>query len=189
MNIARIVRIEPDGKPFTTQNGTFYPYVVGFDDHRSGQANSKSNPPPWKVGEVVGYDVTGQTPRGADKFKITRNPDPKMGTFTGQPEADRSNPDLEAASVPAPQKDTRSHAQPSNPPKSSQNAGNSLPVNLPHGATVGMAVKLAGDMLLAENPKLINDENWDVRVRATAYRLIEICRSLETDTPLEAAPF
>lgn len=81
MNIAKIVSITPDGKPFTTANGTFHPFVVAFDDHRSGQANSKSNPPPWRVGEVVGYTVAGQTPRGMDKFKITRNPDPAEGSY------------------------------------------------------------------------------------------------------------
>src|SRR3989304_2670380 len=97
MSIAKIVRITPDGATFTTTHGTFYPFQVGFDDHHSGQANSKSNPPPYSVGEVVGYAVMGQTPRGADKLKIPRNPDQSFGNYVPPSGAnDPSHPDLEA---------------------------------------------------------------------------------------------
>ena len=169
MNIARIVRIEPDGKPFTTANGTFYPYVVGFDDHRSGQANSKSNPPPWKVGEVVGYEVTGQTPRGADKFKIKRNPEPQDGTYNPPHAEDHSNPDLEAAQPPA-----RTYAPKAVAPRSvPQNRPSELPVNLPNGQTVGMAVKAAVDIWLAGEEGKVG--GWS---EVTAARVEEIARSI-----------
>ena len=193
MQIARIVRITPDGAAFTTANGTFYPFQVGFDDQRAGQANSKSNPPPWKVGESVGYEVTGQTPRGADKFKIKRNPEPNDGHYN-PPAQDRSNPDLEAAGGTSPGNPPPYRPAPQTARQSSQNRhaepseGASLKVNLPLGQTVGMAIKLAGDLQLALDPKFLANEDWPARLHAVAGQIIAISRALENDTPLENAP-
>jgi hypothetical protein len=99
------------------------------------------------------------------------------------------NPDLEAATATQARAGIKPPPPAQSPRQSSQNAQERLPVNLPAGQTVGMAVKLAGDMLLSENPKLINDENWAPRLRAAAANIIAISRSLETDTPLEDVPF
>ncbi len=192
MNIARIVRITPDGAAFTTANGTFYPFQVGFDDQRAGQANSKSNPPPWKVGEIVGYEVTGQAPRGADKFKIKRNPEPNDGHYN-PPAQDRSNPDLEAATP-------RSTGNPPQVVSSTDpsrveartvarnSPSEALKVNLPNGQTVGMAIKLAGDIMLAQDPAIFRQPNWDNTMRGIAQQIINVSRSIENDTPLEEQP-
>ncbi len=67
--------------------------------------------------------------------------------------------------------------------------GASLKVNLPAGQTVGMAVKLAGDMLLSENKDFIAEKDWAHRLRAAAHQIIAVSRSLETDTALDADAF
>lgn len=143
MNLAKIVRLTPDGKEFTTEHGTFYPFQIGFDDQRSGQVNAKTNPPSYRVGEIVGYDVTGKTPRGVDKLKITRNPKPTDGVYQPPAPIDSSNADFEAVSAP-----------------SRANCGTSIakaPTNLGmaatpiHGATVGGALARAVDIWIATN--------------------------------------
>lgn len=192
MNIAKIVRITPDGAAFTTAHGTFYPFVVGMDDGHAGQANSKGNPPPWKVGEIVGYEVTGQSPRGQDKFKITRNPDPSMGTYypPGGPTEDMpGDPPSEPYTAPTlrpPSQFTPAAVKPRSLPQIDRPEHSRLRVNLPNGATVGMAIKLAGDLQLANNPAFLSDEEWAVRLHGVASRIIAISRALENDTPLES---
>jgi hypothetical protein len=149
MNICKIVRITPDGAAWTNAHGTLYPFVVGFEDGHAGQVNAKTNPPAYVVGEVVGYEVTGKSPRGQDKFKITRNPDASKGTYTGKPEGEDMPGD-----PPSRPTTTQSRTVAPNPPQvqaprqSSQNAQERLPVNLPHGATVGGALARAVDIWL-----------------------------------------
>lgn len=148
--IAKIVRITPDGAAFTTANGTFYPFNVGLDNGQSGQANSKSNPPPWRVGEVVGYTVTGQTPRGVDKLKFQRNPDASFGEYVPPIPQDTSNPDFEASTGGEQPRGTPAFIPPLNPPQAARIA-QERPSVLPHGATVGGGLARAVEIWLAIN--------------------------------------
>lgn len=195
MNIARIVRIEPDGKPFTTANGTFYPFVVGFDDHRSGQANSKSNPPPWKVSEIVGYEVTGQTPRGADKFKIKRNPDANDGTYNPPSGAEEH---MEGDPLPPPPLYRPAPVKTAQPPPQARSVAQNrpsehLPVNLPHGATVGGALARAVDIYLAMGQAADTGVRWDAPdiqfVEQITRDLVEIQGRIERGEPPANQPF
>lgn len=137
MQLSKIVSITPDGNAFTTVNGTFYPFRVGFDNHHAGQANSKSNPPPWRVGEIVGYEVTGQTPRGIDKFKITRNPGPEHGQY--QPPAGTSEP-MPGDPIQPPPRPV--------PPRSVAQNAPAAPSTV-HPATVGCAYNNARELWVA----------------------------------------
>ena len=184
MNIAKIVSITQNGKPwsFTDDKGlqkTMYPHDVAFDDHQGGQTNAMSVPPPYKVGETVGYEINGQTPRGANKLKITRNPKPGQGVVTSPPPADTSNPDLEAAPAPSGREDAWHH-----PTQFAPQAAHA-PV---HGATVGMCLKLAGDFLLRED---VWKQDTGPRMEAIARELIQIAQRLEKNEPLstENVPF
>lgn len=56
------------------------------------------------------------------------------------------------------------------------------PIN---GQTVGMAVKLAGDLLVSENKDFIAEADWAGRLRAAAAQIIAVSRSLENGTPFE----
>lgn len=94
MNQCKIIKITPDGKPWDSQYGKMYPFYVVFEDGAAGTTNSKSETPPYKVGDEVGYDITGATPKGVPKLKITRNPKPGEATYTG---GGATHPDLEAA--------------------------------------------------------------------------------------------
>lgn len=94
MNVCKILSIKPDGKPWESQYGLMYPFYIVMEDGTAGTTNSKTETPPYKVGDTVGYDLNGSTPKGVPKLKITRNPKPGEGTPTG---AGQGNPDLEAA--------------------------------------------------------------------------------------------
>ena len=187
--IAKIVRITPDGAPFSTQNGTFYPFQIGLDDGKSGQANSKSNPPPYRVGEVVGYAVTGQTPRGADKLKITRSPDASFGNYmppspSEHMEGDPQQPHTANPMPPArPQRAAESYVP--NAPRNAQEQPSGSPV---HGATVGMAINKAVDVWIATIGK---DQPWNKdsadTVEEIASQLIQIAQTLERGE--RSAPF
>lgn len=74
MNIATITSLQPDGRPpYNSANGLLYGFNIAFDNNQSGLVNSKSQTPPYRVGEQVGYEVTGKVGQN-DKLKITRNP-------------------------------------------------------------------------------------------------------------------
>ncbi len=188
MNIAKIVRITPDGKEFTTAHGTFYPFQVGFDDQRSGQCNSKSNPPPYKVGEIVGYDVTGQTPRGADKFKITRNPDASSGTYRPPGPMDSGNPDLEAARM-----DQWPKAQPApNAAIQARTVAQTGPgIGSINGQTVGMSIGRAVEIWCATEATqgTVWGEQSAKTIHAIASDLIRASQSLEKGELSDSVPF
>lgn len=149
MRICKITNIKPDGKPWESQYGLMYPFYVVLEDGGAGTANSKTEQPAYKVGDTVGYEVTGHTPKGAPKLKITRNPKPGEGTVW----VPDTNPDLEAAQPttepqPAPQQSFRPSPpqprHPEQPPLKTQGT----PV---HGATAGGALARAVDIWLAIN--------------------------------------
>jgi len=180
MNIAKIIALTP-GKPwaFTDASGqatTLHPFTVVFDDHCTGQANAKTNPPAYKVGDLVGYDISGQTPRGENKLKITRNPDMNRGKVTSPPPMDSSNPDLEAAPQPRP-------AYQAPRPVGTITAIPST--QAVHPATVGMAVKIAADFLLRE-------DGWQKdtagRMESIAGSVIQLAQRLERGES-ESVPF
>lgn len=182
--IAKIVRITPDGAAFTTTNGTFFPFSVGLDTGHSGQANSKSNPPPWRVGEIIGYAITGQTPRGADKLKITRNPDQSFGNYVPPVEGEHLAGDplpMARTANPAPATATLRPIS-TQPPSYSPPARKEehLPINLPHPACVGACVNKAVEVWIATLGK---DQPWGEEsgftVERIASELIAIHQRLE----------
>jgi len=82
MNTSKITSLSP-GKPWVGKNGeaagkTFFPFTVVFEDGTSGQANAQKAQPPYAVGDMVEYEVTGQDQRGGNKLKVK-----KVGGFTG----------------------------------------------------------------------------------------------------------
>jgi hypothetical protein len=81
-----------------------------------------------------------------DKFNVTRNPDPSKGRFTGQPEAENMPGDP----IPISRPPARSVAQKQVPVAPIKwDGAPDLPVNLPHGATVGGALARAVDIAIA----------------------------------------
>lgn len=178
MNIAKIVSIKPDGKPWESQYGVMYPFYLVFDDHQTGQVNSKSESPAYKVGDMVGYDVTGNTPKGIAKLKITRNPKPGEGKVTSPGPIDSSNPDLEAAP---------SNSQP-RPSPQTPNPGNGQgsPVN---GQTVGMAVKAAVDIWVSCYPGTAWSKEAIKNVEEIARDIVAVSERIQSGTPSEDVPF
>ena len=53
-----------------------YTFEVAFNDGTVGEANAKSQQPPYKVGEMAYYVKTGKSPKGGDKLKISKEPTP-----------------------------------------------------------------------------------------------------------------
>ena len=63
--------------------GLLYQYEVTMNDGTVGEVNSKTNPPPYKVGDEVWYEVKSNNERWGKKLKVSKNP-PQQG-FSPQP--------------------------------------------------------------------------------------------------------
>ena len=72
---------------------TMYKFEVAFNDGTVGEANAKSQQPPYKVGEMAYYVKTGKSPKGGDKLKISKNPPPPGGFQQFQPAKPNPNKD------------------------------------------------------------------------------------------------
>lgn len=59
---------------WNASHGLMYSFEVQLSDGTSGECNSKSEQPPYSVGDTVWYEITGQTPRGANKLKVSARP-------------------------------------------------------------------------------------------------------------------
>lgn len=72
MHQSTIIDIRNDGKVWWNDRAQcdMYPWFVSLEDGTVGCANSKTNPPPYQVGDAVFYEITGQTQRGDNKLKI-----------------------------------------------------------------------------------------------------------------------
>ena len=156
MKISRITAIEPDGKAWTPRNSTtpLYPFLVSFADGMKGQANSKSEPPPYAVGDDVGYEQTGTSPRGVPKLKIDRKAAAEGGGDDGG--GQRSAP--------------RGTATTARQPAAS---GSSI-----NGQTVGMAMKEALTLTNMTTLKPDDPEFWK-QVHITASDIIRVSLMLE----------
>jgi len=120
-----------------------YPFYIVLEDGGAGTANSKTEVPAYKVGDTVGYDITGHSPKHVPKLKITRNPKPGEGTVW----VPDTHPDLEAQSVPQTASQRSVAPQVGHAMRSEQPSPNATGTPV-HGATVGMCVKGALDIWL-----------------------------------------
>ena len=138
---AQITRLDPDGKPpYQSQNGPLYGFRVEFDNGQGGLVNSKSQTPPYGVGQTVYYEVTGQVGK-LNKLKISKNPPMGQPQFA-EPAQSAPNTAPRMAPMPVPQVHIPSTVEPLKPV---------------FGATVGMAINQALDLLT-------RDLNHDERV-------------------------
>lgn len=152
----KITSITPNGKPWgEPPNGPLYPFKLEFDDGMVGVANSKSQTPPYKVGDTVGVEVTGQDARGNSKLKIDRkwpsmNPGATGSAFTP--------------------------SQPQNPVKSTESASNAVPQSSIHPATAGCAFKAAVDAICKDD---VGTQEYYKRVHEVASGYVRILQALE----------
>ena len=83
---AQIESIQGNGDFVSKFDGsTMYSFIVSFADGTVGEANAKSEQPPYKVGDTAYYEKTGKSPRGNDKLKIRKNAPPPGGFQSFQP--------------------------------------------------------------------------------------------------------
>ena len=130
-----ITEIRSAGRSWTPRgsNDPLYPFAITFDDGSFGEANSKSEQPPYRVGDTVDVTITGQTPRGVNKIKVQK---PGYGGPQGRNPAPQSR-----NSGPAGQRPPLAQNRPAN-------AGGGAIL----GVTVGMAVNNACAMMLEKVP-------------------------------------
>jgi len=77
---AQVESIQGNGDWKSKYDGsTMYSFVVSFADGTVGEANSKSETPPYAVGDMVYYTKTGMSPKGNAKLKISKNQPPEGG--------------------------------------------------------------------------------------------------------------
>ena len=82
MTQAQIESIQGNGDWISKYDGSpMYSFIIAFNDGTVGEANSKSETPPYAVGDTVYYAKTGKSPKGNDKLKVTKNL-PPQGGFT-----------------------------------------------------------------------------------------------------------
>jgi hypothetical protein len=181
---SQVTSITPDGE-FDSAYGHLYAFQVAFADGQVGQVNSKTNPPPYGVGSVVGYDITGSR-NGIDKLKVSARPAP--GTIFAQ-----RVPSVAAAPIPP----FPANPRPSPAPAAPQQPPKPLPAPAPHqgllnGATVGMAVKLAGDILMHNaraDAKPVDLPNLARDLKAIAECVIDASHAIETGKELTPDDF
>lgn len=85
MTQAQIESIQGKGE-WKGQHGTMYQFEVAFNDGTVGEANSKSQEPPYKVGDEVFYEVKSDNERWGKKLKISKNL-PPAGGYQNRPPA------------------------------------------------------------------------------------------------------
>ena len=167
MPTSRIVSITPDGT-YQSAYGLLHQQKVAFEDGTVGQANAKSPTPPYRVGDIMDYLVTGSYP-GGQKLKITKPQLPQL------PQTPNPTP------IPAPQPPKPTTL----PPPTSRTA--------PEGQTIGMAVKLAGDVLMHNarcEGKPVDLASLSGHLWEVAGAIIEACDGLKTGVkPTDALPF
>lgn len=171
MNICKIASIKPDGKPWESQYGPMYPFYVVFQDGAAGTVNSKTETPPYKVGDEVGYEITGKSPKGVPKLKIDRKADPAHCTRT----TPDTHPDLEAATQTNPQAAPRP-ATTQKPQASSRGLDH-------YSALYASCVGAAGTAL--HGSELAGDREA-LRQVATAFFIQALKENIQ---PTEAVPF
>lgn len=66
------------------QHGTMYTFEIAFNDGTVGEANSKSETPPYKVGDEVWYEVKSNNERWGKKLKVSKTA-PQAGFQQFQP--------------------------------------------------------------------------------------------------------
>ena len=59
--------------------GLLYQFEVAFNDGTVGEANSKTEEPPYKVGDEVWYEVKSDNERWGKKLIISKNQPPEGG--------------------------------------------------------------------------------------------------------------
>ena len=72
------------------QHGTMYTFEISFNDGTVGEANSKSETPPYKVGDEVWYEVKSNNERWGKKLKVSKTaPQPGFQQFQPNPNKDK----------------------------------------------------------------------------------------------------
>lgn len=167
---AQITRLDPDGKPpYQSQNGPLYGFRVEFDNGQGGLVNSKSQTPPYGLGQTVYYEVTGQVGR-MDKLKISKNP--PQGAPQMAPPAQPAVPFRSASMMSSRELTEHIAVNPAEPIK---------PV---FGATVGLGINQALDLLTRDLnhdervERIVSPVFWH-SVHEVASDIIRVSRHLE----------
>ena len=75
---SKIQSILPNGN-WSSKYGTMYSFKVGFEDGVTIEANSKSEQPPYKVGDEMSYEITNDDPKFGAKGRVFK---PEAGQFS-----------------------------------------------------------------------------------------------------------
>ena len=158
-----------------------YTFLVSFSDGVSGYVNAKSQQgPAIKVGQQLWYNIVGQTPNGVNRIKTDIKTPPPQAPAVPQ------LPPPQAPAVPQPPPVAPPQAQPAQPRQP-------MPRLLPQGATVGMAINNAVQIIIANSKVskegLVNLPTLARDVKAIAESILEASHALETRTELEEDPF
>lgn len=143
--ISQITNIEPRGS-FQGSNGLMYKFQVTFADGMSGEANSKSQTPPYRIGEQANYEQT-RVYQG--------NPCLKIGK-PNQPGAAPAPQQYQAPQQYAPQPAPAPAYQP--PPQTPPNPTQWRP----NGQSVGMAIVQACEFLRSSGTGFDKHKAWQV---------------------------
>ena len=75
---SKIQSIVPNGN-WSSKYGTMYSFKVGFEDGVTLEVNSKSEQPPYKVGDEMSYEITNDDPKFGAKGRVFK---PDAGQFS-----------------------------------------------------------------------------------------------------------
>jgi hypothetical protein len=175
MNIAKVIAITRiEQEPYASAHGLLYPFTVTFSDGNTGKANAKDpNGPAYKVGEMVGYEIT-KVVNGMNLLKV----DKKAAANAPGGVANPPNEKAQAVQGQRTTSEVTSHVQP----------------NLPAGQTVGMAINNAV-LILKHNASFsslpVDLTSLQNDVEQVALLLIAASRRLESGkvTASEDVPY
>lgn len=159
--------------------GQFYKVVLRDEQYPNVIAFSAFTAPRFAVGDVL--EITG---KGIMRGEYNGQPELKVGKDAVIRPVGKSQESVQAAAAVKP---TPTASYPSNPPP----AGASTPA-LIHGATAGMAINRAVEVMLATNDKQMfagDHQTWKRRVYTLALGFVEVSTALETGKDLPSDPF
>lgn len=159
--IRQIASIQPNGS-FESQHGTLYSFIYGFTDNTNGSCNHKTAHPPFRQGDQVEVEITGDH-RGVSKLKIQKPQQATQGSF-------------QAPQAPKP-------TQGSYPTRPAPRQAPMPQQQDIHPATVGMALKEACALVSASQEPLelsyLHSQAFSKDVYLVASDIIRMARALE----------
>lgn len=73
MKNSKITSLQSNGTWESKRGDTMYAFEIAFEDGQVGQCNSKTEEPPYEIGEIAWYEVTSSSTKFGDSLKVSKS--------------------------------------------------------------------------------------------------------------------